>query len=53
MLGAAQLKSSLTEKYLGVLVDTKLNISQQRAPAAKAANGILGCTKKSIASRSR
>ncbi|KAK4807207.1 hypothetical protein QYF61_024327 [Mycteria americana] len=37
----------------GVLVDTKLNMSQQCALAAKKVNGILGCIRQSTASRLR
>ena len=53
MLRATWLKSSFAEKDLGVLVDTKLNSSQQHALAAKKANDILGCIRKSVASRFR
>jgi len=44
----SQLESSLAEKELEVLADTKLNMSQQGDPAAKVANGILGCIRQSI-----
>ncbi|KAK4824012.1 hypothetical protein QYF61_009226 [Mycteria americana] len=50
--GANRLESSFAEKDLGDLVDTKLNMNQQRAPAAKAADDILGCIRRSVAIRS-
>jgi len=53
MMGATQLGSSLAEKDLGVLVDTKLNMSQQCAFPAKVVNSILRCMRQSIASRWR
>ncbi|GAB0177760.1 mitochondrial enolase superfamily member 1 [Grus japonensis] len=51
-LGVDLLGSSSVEKDLGILVD-KLSMSQQCALMAKKVNGILGCIKKSTASRLR
>uniref|UniRef100_A0A8B9PU80 Reverse transcriptase domain-containing protein n=1 Tax=Apteryx owenii TaxID=8824 RepID=A0A8B9PU80_APTOW len=52
-LGVDLLESSSAEKDLRVLLDTKLSMRQQGALVAKKANGILGCIRKSVASRSR
>ena len=52
-LGDDLLERRSAEKDLGVLVDNRLATSQQCALVAKKANSILGCIKKSMASRSR
>jgi len=53
LLGADLLEKNSEEKDLGVLVDNRLAMSQQCALVAKKASGILGCIKKSAASRLR
>lgn len=53
MLGITLLESTLWEKDLRILADTRLAVSRQSVLAAKRDNGILVCIRQSITNRSK
>lgn len=52
-MGSEWTENSFKEKDSGLLVDKELKVSQQCALAAQRARGVLGCTKRRVASETR
>ncbi|XP_054053863.1 translation initiation factor IF-2-like [Rissa tridactyla] len=52
-LGQERLETCPVENDLGALVDSRLNMSRQRARGDKKANSILACARHNVASRTR
>ena len=52
-LGTELLESSVGERDVGILVDSRMTMTQYCALVAKRASGILGCIRRGVVSRSR
>ena len=52
-LGDSELKKSIKERYLGVIVDSSMKFSEQCSAAVKSANSTLGIIRRHIKSRKK